>query len=149
MKWHYWGLSDSYFCNSSSPWEEEQYNELVITNVHLRMTFFWAVRGFQLKAFFFILLNFAGEWNILTWLQWWREENSIKTYLVLPSRVESLALSMILNRFIFYIEVKKILKVMPMKINLFVLLCIDGRSFMIIRMIEVWILFNEYYIAIH
>jgi hypothetical protein len=41
------------------------------------------------------------------------------------------------------------LKVIPMKINLFVLLCIDERSFLIIRMIEVWILFNEYYIATH
>jgi hypothetical protein len=29
------------------------------------------------------------------------------------------------------------LKVIPMKINLFVLLCIDERSFLIIRMIEV------------
>lgn len=67
-----------------------------------------------------------------------KERNSITTYLLFPSRVEkSCTLYDSEQIYFLYRSKKKMLKAIPMKINLFVLLCIDERSFMIIRMIEV------------
>lgn len=70
------------------------------------MTFYWEEKGFSVEGNF-RLLSFTGEWHILMWLQWWREENSIMLYLLFRSRVENLALYMIPSRFIFYTEVRK------------------------------------------
>lgn len=66
-----------------------------------------------------------------------KERNSITTYLLFPSRVEKSCTLYDSEQIYFLYRSKKNVESHSYENQSFVLLCIDERSFMIIRMIEV------------